>query len=205
MASKVVIRSPYDPVARVVLDCSQSQDMAKQSFKDECEVNNIVRRYEMGGELPAFSGEPLYADVSGMEFQGMMDVVASAQAAFEALPAEVRRRFANDPREFVEFVSDPGNRAEALKMGLTRGRKSDSLDPAAIPRRRKEDQDGSIEKGYQRNSGGDGALHSQSRQGEGEGDYRRDRRGAADSGVAREGPSGSGSSGRGAGSSGRGT
>lgn len=199
MVAKVVIRLPFEPVVRVSLDCSGSDDKAKQSFKDECDVNTIVRRYEMGGELPEFRGEPLYADVSGIEFQAMMDVVASAQAAFEALPAEVRRRFGNDPREFVAFVGDPSNRAEARKLGLTRERKSDSIDPAAM-KRRIGDQDGTVE--GELGVGSDGVKHvsrgarSSEEQGhdagDRAGDQRADHGGASASGARGSGRSGSG-------------
>ena len=40
------------------------------------------------------------------------------QKAFDALPAELRERFENDPGKFVEFCLDPKNKDEAVELGL---------------------------------------------------------------------------------------
>ena len=42
----------------------------------------------------------------------------TAEEAFNAMPAEVRDRFQNDPGRFLEFANDASNYDEALKMGL---------------------------------------------------------------------------------------
>ena len=47
-----------------------------------------------------------------------MNVIRAAEEAFNAMPAEVRDRFQNDPGRFLEFANDASNYEEALKMGL---------------------------------------------------------------------------------------
>ena len=47
-----------------------------------------------------------------------MNVIRAAEEAFNAMPAEVRDRFGNDPGRFLEFANDVSNYEEALKMGL---------------------------------------------------------------------------------------
>ena len=52
------------------------------------------------------------------DFQSSMNVIRAAEEAFNAMPAEVRDRFQNDPGRFLEFANDASNYDEALKMGL---------------------------------------------------------------------------------------
>ena len=47
-----------------------------------------------------------------------MNVIRAAEEAFNAMPADVRDRFQNDPGRFLEFANDASNYDEALKMGL---------------------------------------------------------------------------------------
>lgn len=116
----VFIRSAFTPrKADVVLKCP-GNGRTKQASKDECDVNLIVKRFTETGELPSGNMKsPVFGDVTGLEFRSMMDIIAGAQAAFEALPAVLRKRFGNDPAEFVEFCSDSANRDELVKLGLS--------------------------------------------------------------------------------------
>lgn len=118
----VEIRSAFSPRKRVAIKF-EGNGRTKQSEKDACDVNLIVKRFIATGELPSGNmRSPVFGDVTGLEFRGMMDVIAAAQAAFEALPASVRKRFANDPAEFVEFCSDAENASEMVKLGLANKR-----------------------------------------------------------------------------------
>lgn len=95
----------------------------KQSFKDECDINRIMARYQVTGVLPEqlMPGNAQYVDVTGIEYQSAMLKVADAQSLFERLPAEVRLRFKNDPSEFLTFAENPANQADMVKMGLAKG------------------------------------------------------------------------------------
>jgi len=90
----------------------------KQSFADECDINTIMSRYQSTGELPNLADNPQYFDATGMDFQDMQNKVVEAQSLFDALPSSIRNRFANNPAEFLSFVSDPSNKSELGKMGL---------------------------------------------------------------------------------------
>lgn len=101
------------------VDCSVEPSVTKQSFKDECDINNIVRRYEQTGEFPYINPrEAQFGDVTGLEFRAMLDTVNEANAAFAALPAEIRDRFNHDPVKFVDFCSNADNAEELVKLGL---------------------------------------------------------------------------------------
>ena len=47
-----------------------------------------------------------------------MNQIVAAQEAFNGLPAAVRKRFGNDPGQMLDFLDDPQNASEAVKLGL---------------------------------------------------------------------------------------
>lgn len=101
------------------LDCSVEPSMTKQSFAEECDINTIVRRFNVGGDLPSGVRMPTYGDFDTVnDFRTALDAVVQAREAFDQMPANVRYRFHNDPAEFVDFCSDEANRPEAIKLGL---------------------------------------------------------------------------------------
>lgn len=85
--------------------------MTKQSFKDECDINNIVRRFEATGILDHINqahAQGLYQDLpSGLDLQTSLNIIQQAEAAFMALPAAARAEFDNDPVLFVEAFNNP--------------------------------------------------------------------------------------------------
>lgn len=98
-------------------DCGES--LAKQSFKEECDINTIVRRFGLTGQLPVGVRMPEYGDFTSVsDFQSALQAVADAESAFMSMPAAVRERFGNDAGAFVEFCSDEANRDEAVRLGL---------------------------------------------------------------------------------------
>lgn len=93
--------------------------LAVQSEKDECDINTIVRRFGLTGQLPQGVRAPTYGDFHGIsDFHEAANAIAESYEAFEQMPADVRTRFDNDPGKFVDFCSDESNRSEAIKLGL---------------------------------------------------------------------------------------
>lgn len=94
--------------------------LAQQQFKDECDINNIMKKYSTTGEFTHLtSKEGVYADFSQItDYRDMLDTVIYAQDAFNALPAEMRKRFDNDPGKLLEFIQDNKNYDEGVKLGL---------------------------------------------------------------------------------------
>ena len=98
---------------------NDSPSLTKQSFAEECDINTIVERFGLTGELPTDVRMPQYADFDEVfDYHSAMNAVAQARESFDAMPADVRARFHNDPGEFVEFCGDEKNREEAVKLGL---------------------------------------------------------------------------------------
>lgn len=91
----------------------------RQEFKDECDINRIVKMYVKTGQLPVSSRIAQYGDFSfATDYMEALAVIERANAQFGELPAKVRSRFKNDPTEFLAFVQDPNNRAEGLDLGI---------------------------------------------------------------------------------------
>lgn len=92
--------------------------MAQQQFAEECDINNVMKKYSNNMNLVPFSGGQ-YRDVSNIpDYHEMLNTVRYADEAFSTLPAELRLRFANDPGQMIQFLQDPKNRQEAIELGL---------------------------------------------------------------------------------------
>lgn len=96
--------------------------MVQQSDKDSTDINLIIKRYCECGICPTCTvKQPISEDVamlSGEDFNSMMQKMAQVNNQFNELPAEVRKKFANNPANMLEFIQDPNNRKEAEKLGL---------------------------------------------------------------------------------------
>jgi len=87
-----------------------SDGRTKQSFKDETDVNNIIAKHTRMGtlsHLEQWGGQ--YGDWSNFDFQEAQNQIANANTMFEQLPSAVRKRFANSPEKFLEYVNNPEN------------------------------------------------------------------------------------------------
>ena len=91
----------------------------QQQFRDECDINVIVKRFGLTGELPSNFRAPMQGDFSDIgDFQSAMEAVRNAEEAFMQMPAALRARFENDPGRLIDFLSDEKNRDEAVNLGL---------------------------------------------------------------------------------------
>lgn len=107
---------PHDPVDVVFND----ETLTRQEFKDESDINFLMKRYKTHGVMPTMRvGEPRYLDCTEVpDFQAAMQLVIDAEAAFMTLPAAVRKEFGNDHVAFVEYATDPENLDQMREWGL---------------------------------------------------------------------------------------
>lgn len=132
------VRTPYNYDVDAAsfesgLECDPDDDQTQQQFKDECDINEITRRFGLGATMPAGIRVPQYGDFTGIEsYHDACNAIAEAGESFDQLPSTVRERFRNDPGEFVNFVLDEKNRDEAVKLGIIQPVKVVDVAPAAV-------------------------------------------------------------------------
>ena len=92
----------------------------QQQFKDEVDINRIMKKYRAGVPITHLNrGAGFYADFTEVKDYGSaLNSLAKAQSSFMQLPAQLRARFGNDPGQLLQFLSDKNNRDEAIKLGL---------------------------------------------------------------------------------------
>jgi len=105
------------------IKCDPKEAKTHQSFKEECDINNIVEHYTKTGNwstsLRPATRPPIFGDFTSVpDFREAMNYVANAREQFEALPSRIRKRFENDPGQLLSFLQDEKNRPEAEALGL---------------------------------------------------------------------------------------
>lgn len=107
------------------------EDLTIQAFKDETDINVMLRRFGLTGQLSVAAQQPFYGDFTAVgDYQSALDRVRAAGEGFDALPPKVRARFANDPAELIGFMQDPANEAEARELGLIPKKKPEPVSEA---------------------------------------------------------------------------
>lgn len=112
-------RSGSSKPKRVSKDTGTKSNV-QQSFKDECDINKIIKTYDKTGVINHVNGlQAQYGDFSELkDYHGSYNQILEAQASFDALPAVIRKRFNNDPGELLKFVADEKNVDEMVELGL---------------------------------------------------------------------------------------
>lgn len=96
-----------------------------QSFKDDCDVNLIMKRFERTGMLDHLNQyQGRYGDFLDLPqtYHEAVNQVMAAEEMFMTIPAKVRAMFNNDAGEFLAFVDDPANAEKMVELGLARPR-----------------------------------------------------------------------------------
>lgn len=114
---KTVLRKNGSKRVQTVLE---GESLTDQSLAQETDVNYIVNKYMKTGQLSHLrNAQGSYQDVS--EFGDTLDALnklTKAQNTFDELPSQLRERFGNSPIQMVEFLQNPANHAEAIKLGM---------------------------------------------------------------------------------------
>lgn len=100
--------------------------LTRQSEALDCDINEIVRRFGLTGQLPDNFVPPQYGDFTDIgDYRAALQAVRDAGESFMEMPAELRARFQNDPANLIDFLADEANRSEAEKLGL--------VNPSSVP------------------------------------------------------------------------
>lgn len=118
----------------------EEETRTQQQFKDECDINVIIERFGLNGEIPQNVRVPLQEEfLEVFDYQSSLNKLIEADEAFMQYPAEIRAQFQNDAGKFVEFISDPdpdeAKQAKLREWGLLRPVRADPgpLEVRVIP------------------------------------------------------------------------
>nr|DAH91917.1 MAG TPA: Scaffold protein [Microviridae sp.] len=90
--------------------------MTQQHFKDECDINNILKSYR--GKIPASEEPAFFMDCTVNDLQSAYEIAEDIGSRFDSLDSEVRAKFNNNPLELLEFVHNADNQTAAIELGL---------------------------------------------------------------------------------------
>lgn len=109
---------------------------AQQHQADEADINTIVKRFNVTGQLPQIPLPPRLEDFADIfDFQTAMNTMTAAKNSFNSLPANVRSQFNNDPHAFVSYVDaalEAGDLDQLRKWGMA---VPGSAEPGIVPNR----------------------------------------------------------------------
>lgn len=113
----------YDFVARSNESAVKEFDPSKtvQSDLEDSDINTIVRRFNITGQIPQGLRLPEYGDYDAvMDYQSALHALMDAEDNFMSIPGEIRAKFDHDPGKYLDFVSNPDNLEALREMGLAK-------------------------------------------------------------------------------------
>lgn len=105
-------------ISRPVLICGPGR--TKQSFKEKVNINSIIARHRKTGMVDHLNSKtPFYGDVSNItDYKESVEKVLEANTLFKNMSSEIREKFKNDPSEMIQFLENPDNLEEAIKLKM---------------------------------------------------------------------------------------
>jgi len=108
MADKRLGKHPHSNEVRTV-----------QSDAEAGNINNMAGRVLQARMRGNPDGrKPMFMEVPSESFHEMLNKVTQVQHTFQRIPARIRSRFANSPAVMMDWLQNPDNRIEAVKLGL---------------------------------------------------------------------------------------
>lgn len=107
--------------SRRVSTINNEPTRTQRQYKDQVNVNNIIKKFKKTGSITHLRNaqQGIYADLTLIpDYAEALMQVKHAQEAFEAIPADIRLKFNNDPNLLIDYLKDPKNKEEAIKHGL---------------------------------------------------------------------------------------
>lgn len=123
----------YNPPP-AVSEKNDSPTMTQQHYKDECDLNQILARHRVEGELNAMqlrqllaqsamgadsARVPRFEDVSDLpDLSYIKKSFIAASRAFAHLPIQARVAFGNNPEVFYSAMTDKSQHGKVRDLGL---------------------------------------------------------------------------------------
>jgi len=116
-----------------VLSVPEGESLAQQQYKDQCDVNKIIAKYKATGTLTHVRNaqQGVYADLTEItDYHDALNKIHRANTAFSELPAQLRLKLNNNPENLINYLLNPENDQEAVKLGLKTPKASEPAAPA---------------------------------------------------------------------------
>lgn len=110
-----------------VLQDNSEESMCHQEYAADADINNLMRKYTYA-ELPDVPVTvSQFSQV--IDYQDMLNASIEVRKAFDMLPGDLRQKFGDNPQNIINFLNDPNNRDEAIKLGLVNPKVEPQVDP----------------------------------------------------------------------------
>lgn len=121
------IKKAYKQYTNEGISFVDAVPMTKQAFKAECDINNILVKYQKTGvfdHVKKYEGQ--YFDSTETDYQEALNTVINANDMFDELPSKAREYFHNDPARFLAFFDSYNEDAvnKLRELGLAVGTRS---------------------------------------------------------------------------------
>lgn len=124
--------------------------MTDQSQFQESDINYIVRKYADGRtgittlDLGQDAGVLQYGDtLLPNDYETALDLINAVNEEFYELPSQIRAEFNHDPKQLINALADPRQKARLHALGLLRENTSEG---ASVESTRSESSSTSLEK-----------------------------------------------------------
>lgn len=100
---------------------NEGEDLCQQQFAESADINVLVARFGLDkNAVPPMAQDPrFYGDFSDVpDLRTALDLVNDAKNKFMDLPPKLRARFNNEPAQLWDFINDPENADESVRLGL---------------------------------------------------------------------------------------
>lgn len=126
---QIITRYDYEAQAKIAPGVNfdpknkkADRSLTNQADMENADINKIMARYEKTGLLTDGFGverKPVYGDFTQVkDYHSLLSSIRNVERAFGLLPVSLRNRFENDPQKLIDFLDNPENDAEAIKLGL---------------------------------------------------------------------------------------
>lgn len=101
-----------------VLFC-KTPSLTKQYFKDECDINNVIKRFTETGQIPVQNNlDPQYGDAPDFDLKTALDLVKNAHREFDELSPQNKQLFDNDSQNYLNFLQEYSESPEIFSEPL---------------------------------------------------------------------------------------
>lgn len=88
-------------------------------LENDVNINQIVARAKRNQAVPISMKSPVFGDFSQTpDYQSLLNRVMQIRSEFMSLPAKTREKFGNSEADFYNYINNPENHDEAVKLGI---------------------------------------------------------------------------------------